>query len=270
MTRSPAVADRFYPGGKNRLKKTVTDLLIKYKPVKRHGALAVVSPHAGYIYSGDACAETLQSIDIPETVIILGPNHHGRGAPIAMSKVDWDMPLGRVPINTLLANHILDISSIATIDESAHQFEHSLEVQVPFLQILQEDLSIVPLALSHLTYSQCEELATNLAEAVKIYNKPVLILASSDMSHYESRESAEKKDKMALANLIALNPSGLYHTVTENRISMCGVIPVSVALQAALLLGANSAEVIKYTDSGVVSGDTGQVVGYAGAVICKT
>ncbi len=270
MIRSPAVADRFYPGGKSSLKKTVTDLLNKYTPEKRKGVLAAVSPHAGYIYSGDACAETLQAIEIPETVLILGPNHHGRGAPIALSRVNWDMPLGEVAINLELANHILEVSSIVTVDEAAHQYEHSLEVQVPFLQILQGNLSIVPLALSHLTYSHCEELAENLAEAIRTYDKPVLILASSDMSHYESRQSAEKKDKMALAELLAMNPEGLYRTVTGNRISMCGIIPVSVTLQTAMLLGANSAEIIKYTDSGVVSGDIDQVVGYAGAVICKT
>lgn len=270
MTRLPAVADRFYPGGENSLRKTVTDLLNKYNPDKRDGVLAAVSPHAGYIYSGDACAETLKAIDVPETVVILGPNHHGRGAPIALSLVNWEMPLGEVSINVELANHILAQNPNAVVDEIAHQHEHSLEVQVPFLQILQKELTIVPIALSHLSYSHCEEFANDLALAIEAYKKRVLILASSDMSHYESRENSEKKDKMALTELVSLNPSGLYRTVAENRISMCGIIPVSVALQAAILLGADTAEVIRYTDSGAVSGDTDQVVGYAGAVICKS
>ncbi len=270
MTRTPAVAGRFYPGDEETLTKTVTDLLGKYTPNKREGVMAVVSPHAGYMYSGDPCAETLKAIEIPETVIILGPNHHGRGAPVAMSMVNWDMPMGEVPINMELARQILNCSNMTAVDESAHQFEHSLEVQVPFLQALQKNLTIVPLALSHLSYSFCEDLAKDLAEAIKTYDKPVLMLASSDMSHYESRQSAEKKDKMALSELLDLNPHGLYQTVTENRISMCGVIPVSVVLRAALHLGANSAELIKYTDSGAISGDTEQVVGYAGAVISKT
>lgn len=267
MKRSPAVADRFYPGSKSTLTKTVTELLNKHNPEKRQGALAVVSPHAGYIYSGEACAETLKAVEIPETVLILGPNHHGRGAPVSLSTMDWAMPMGTVSINHDLADSIMKYSPTVENDESAHQFEHSLEVQVPFLQALQKNLTIVPLALSHLRYGQCQKLADACSSGIKDFGKPVLIVASSDMSHYESRENATVKDNMALEKLTALQPAQLYSTVLDNQISMCGVIPVSVALQTAINLGANGADLICYTDSGAVTGDVDQVVGYAGAVI---
>jgi len=269
MHRNPAVAGRFYPGDTKTLEKTVADMLSQAHIKKIEGVIGAVSPHAGYIYSGGVCAETLNSIDIPETVLILGPNHHGRGAQIALSDLDWKLPGGIVPINRDLLHYILNHADEAQVDESAHQFEHSLEVQVPFLQALQKDLSIVPLALSHIPYSACKKLATGLALAITQYNKPVLLLASSDMSHYESREAAEIKDKLALDKLISLDPEGLYQTVSANRISMCGVIPATVVLEASIQLGGNRAQIIRYTDSGAVSGDTDQVVGYAGAVISK-
>jgi hypothetical protein len=277
MSRLPVVADRFYPGKKSLLKQTVTELLQKYSPPEReHGsepgrvhAFGVISPHAGYIYSGGVCAETLKSVTIPETVVILGPNHHGRGPAISLSRQDWETPLGTVPVNSDFSERLLEFNTEILTDEVAHQYEHSLEVQLPFLQVLQERLSIVPLTLSRLSYSTCEKLADSLARTISHYGNPVLMLASSDMTHYESRKSAKKKDALVLDQLTALNPRGLYQTVEDSRISMCGVIPVTVVLLASLQLGANRAEIVRYTDSGEVSKDLDQVVGYAGAVIYK-
>lgn len=267
--RKPIVADRFYPGDRGQLNSTVNNLLESFHPPKKAGVIGAVSPHAGYIYSGAVCAETLKSIEIPETVIILGPNHHGQGADIALSKNDWEMPGGTVPINDQLADLLLSEVDEVEIDELAHRYEHSLEVQVPFLQALQKNITIVPIVLSQLSFSLCERLAEGLAQAVINYGMPVLLLASSDMNHYESREDSNRKDRMALENITAMNPLGLYQTILENRITMCGMIPVTVVLQASILLGANTGEVVRYTDSGDVSGDTSQVVGYAGAVIAK-
>ncbi len=269
MRRLPAVADRFYPGEEKQLKRTVTELLDGCNPPKIENSLAVVSPHAGYVYSGSVCAETIKSVDIPETVIILGPNHHGTGAAIALSQQDWQMPSGIAPANIVLGQQILELMPEVTVDESAHRFEHSLEVQIPFLQERQKNLAIVPLALSRLHFTTCEKLGHALAQAITWYDKPVLLLASSDMSHYEPRSSASRKDAMALERLTALDPAGLYNVVAENRISMCGSIPVVTVLLASLQLGANHAQVIRYTDSGEVSHDTDQVVGYAGAVISR-
>lgn len=270
MNRLPAVADRFYPGDEASLNQTVNSLLKEHNPSKIKNCISIVSPHAGYVYSGSVSAETMKSIDIPETVVILGPNHHGRGAPVSLSKRNWEMPGCEIPVEenfiTLLQKADADIK----VDELAHQYEHSLEVQIPFLRALQDNLKIVPLVLSFLNYSRCEKIAEALAETIRQYGKSVLIVASSDMNHYESRQEGSVKDKLALEQLTALNPYGLYTTVDANDISMCGIIPVTIALLASKKLGADKTDIIRYCDSGDVSGDTNQVVGYAGAVIYRS
>jgi len=268
MLRSPAVAGQFYPGSEASLVKTLNALVPELHPEERKEALAVVSPHAGYIYSGGVAGETFARVKVPENVIILGPNHTGHGAPIAlMAQGSWDMPMGEVTINKELAAQIAKNSPLVEIDEIAHQFEHSLEVQVPFLQYIQKNLSIAPIVVSHVSYETCFAVGKGLAAAIKSYGKPVLIVASTDMTHYESRQSASAKDSLALERIKALDPEGLYNTVIGKRISMCGIMPATVTLVAALVLGAKKAELIRYTDSGETSGDTIHVVGYAGLVI---
>ena len=270
MLRSPAVAGQFYPGNEASLVKTLNDLIPDIQPEEKKEALAVISPHAGYIYSGGVAGETIGRVKVPENVIILGPNHTGYGATVAlMDQGAWDMPMGEVPVNEELAAEIAGSSSQIQVDEVAHRFEHSLEVQVPFLQHMQKNLTIAPLVVSHVSYQTCVSVGNGLAEAIKKYGKPVLIVASTDMTHYESRESASSKDSMALERIKALDPEGLYNTVVGNRISMCGIMPTTVTLIAALALGAKKAELIRYTDSGEASGDTSKVVGYAGLVITK-
>lgn len=265
MRRSPVVANQFYPGDPDILRNTLAHLIPGSKREKKK-AIAVVSPHAGYVYSGGVAGETFSEVAIPENVIVLGPNHHGHGAPIAMmNEGEWDMPLGPVPINRELAALIDD--PMIEADDLAHRYEHSLEVQVPFLQYLQEHLTIVPLVISHIPYSLCLSTAKALARAIRAYQKPVLLVASTDMTHYEPRQSASRKDHLALSHLQNLDPEGLYATVTGQRISMCGIMPTTVALLAALELGATKTELVRYTDSGAVSGDTDHVVGYAGLVV---
>lgn len=267
MIRQPAVADRFYPGNREALSRAVADLMPAPSTEPKIKALAAVAPHAGYIYSGAVAAETLSRIVIPESVILLGLNHHGVGEPVALSHTTWGMPMGNVPINEALADLLLTQQGPIVHDEIAHRFEHSAEVQVPFLQALQPKLSLVPIVLSHISYQLCEEVAASIVQAVRETSGEVLIVASSDMTHYESRASASRKDKMALNQVERLDARGLYDTVHSQKISMCGVIPVTVALIAATELGATRAEVVRYTDSGAVSGDTDQVVGYAGIII---
>lgn len=267
MIRQPAVAGRFYPGDPQELARTVQALLPeRAEPPQK--ALGVVSPHAGYVYSGAMAGRTIGSVAVPETVVILGPNHHGRGAKAAISAADWKLPGGTVDCDRLLAGQLAAASPLLTEDEQAHQFEHSLEVQVPFLQACQPDLSIVAIALSSLTYDECTAVAEAISAVIIRAEKDVLILASTDMSHYESRASASAKDQRALGHVLELDPEGMYKTVLEQRISMCGFIPVAVTLKAAMNLGASKAELVGYTDSGAVTGDTDQVVGYAGVVIC--
>ena len=264
--RRAIVANRFYPGSKQTLAREIDGYLetSQRTPGK---ALAVVSPHAGYIYSGALAAGTLAAVTIPESVIILGPNHHGRGAAIALSATDWQTPLGVVPVDQTLIDLLLELGPMVEVDETAHAAEHSLEVQLPFLQRLQPHLKIVPLVLSQLSFAECQALAASLAAAISAAGGDHLLVASSDMSHYESREAASRKDHLALAAIAAMDAEALYRTVFSERISMCGVIPVVVAILAAQRLGAEHAELIGYTDSGYVTGDSQQVVGYAGVVI---
>ncbi len=265
MARLPVVADRFYPGDPTILRQTVADFISPDQ--SKSTAKAVIVPHAGYVYSGAVAGETFSRVEIPETVIISGPNHHGRGEPVAMGTEDWAMPFGEVYFAVDLGGAILKDAEVIVADNQAHQFEHSLEVQVPFLQFFQESLSIVPLVVSHISYNRCRRAASEIARAVKAYPKPVLMVASTDMTHYESRKSASVKDHLALQHIMNLDPKGLYNTVVTNRISMCGIMPTVITLLVSMELGAVNAELVRYTDSGEVSGDTSQVVGYAGLVI---
>ena len=265
MLRQPVVADRFYPGDPTILRQTLAGFIPAVQKKKK--ALAVVVPHAGYVYSGAVAGETFAGVQIPETALILGPNHHGGGQPLALGISDWEMPLGGVPIERGLAVSILRNSEIIVEDDIAHLQEHSLEVQVPFLQFFQENLKIVPIVVSQVSYDLCRQAAQDLATAIREFNEPVLLVASTDMTHYESRQSAGRKDHLALERILALDPQGLYETVLGNRISMCGIMPTTITLLTARELGATQAKLVRYTDSGETSGDIEQVVGYAGLVI---
>ena len=267
MIRQPVVSDRFYPGDPASLRQILAGFIPDVPEEEKIVAKGVIVPHAGYVYSGAVAGETFARVKIPETVVILGPNHTGMGQPLALGISDWNMPLGLVPIERQLATSILKHSEVIVDDDTAHLQEHSLEVQVPFLQYLQPNLSIVPIVVSHVSYEDCQRAARDLVLAIQAYNKPVLLVASTDMTHYEPRASASAKDSLALERILALDPKGLYTTVLGNRISMCGVMPTTIMLLAALELGASQAELVRYTDSGEVSGDTAQVVGYAGVVI---
>jgi len=269
MTRMPAAADRFYPGDPEHLRSAMDILIPRVAEADKEEALAVVLPHAGYVYSGATAGKTISRVRVPETVLILGPNHHGRGAAVALGTEDWRMPLGTVPVDRQLAAAILHDSTVIVEDQEAHLLEHSLEVQVPFLQQVQHGLRIVPLVISQLSFSHCQTVAHELAVAIKNQEQPVLMVASTDMSHYESRQQGTQKDKLAIERILALDPQGLYATVIGQRITMCGVIPTTIVLLAALELGATKVELVRYTDSGEASGDTSQVVGYAGLIISK-
>ncbi|WP_310599414.1 AmmeMemoRadiSam system protein B [Desulfobulbus sp.] len=267
MTRLPAVADRFYPGDPEHLHSAMKMLVPSVPKTEKQQALGVVMPHAGYIYSGATAGNTISRVRVPETALVLGPNHHGRGAALALGTDDWQMPMGTVPIDRQLATAILQHSPGITEDSEAHVPEHSLEVQVPFLQQVQPRLHLVPLMVAQVSFEICQSVARGLAAAIREFGKPVLTVASTDMTHYESRPQAAKKDRLAIERILALDPQGLYATVRGSGISMCGVIPTTLALLIALELGATRAELVQYTDSGEASGDIRQVVGYAGLII---
>ncbi|MFO7760634.1 MAG: AmmeMemoRadiSam system protein B [Desulfobia sp.] len=263
--RAPAVDDRFYPGDPTTLSRTLEEL-IPHRTVKKK-ALAVISPHAGYIFSGKIAGETFSRVEIPKNVIVLGPNHHGRGAKVAMmTEGYYQMPLGNIPINSELAS-LINTSGLIEEDNTAHQLEHSLEVQLPFIQYLRNDFSLLPFVISHLPYFSCVEIGTELARAIKEYGKSVLMVASTDMTHFESRQSAMAKDKQAIQCIENLDPEALYNTVINQGITMCGIIPTTITMVAALTLGARQAELVGYSDSADITGDTSQVVGYAGFIV---
>lgn len=264
-TRKPAVAGQFYPGSQARLDQTVKDMA-GAGPTRK--ALGVMVPHAGYMYSGPVAGAVFGSVELPEAFIILGPNHTGMGPSASiMTAGVWQMPDGDVTIDEGLASAILSNSSTLTADDSAHAFEHSIEVQLPFLQNLTEDVRFVPICLMTGDARQCRDVGLAVAAAVKSSQEPVLIIASSDMTHYENREAARYKDELALEQMLKLDADGLLETVRRNNISMCGYAPAASMLYACRELGATRATLIKYATSGDVTGDYAQVVGYAGVVV---
>jgi len=257
----------FYPGDKRQLQEQLRAFVKPSSTRKR--VLAAVSPHAGYMYSGEVAGAVFSRIEIPDTVAILGPNHRGLGGPVAVAASgSWDMPMGAVPINEPLARLIIDRGGDRMRDDpKAHAMEPSIEVQVPFLQILRPDVTIVPITVSHISFNDCEKIGLALAQVVRDYGKDVLFVASTDMTHYESRQTAKTKDQLAIDRILDLDPKGLYGVVAEHRISMCGVIPTTIVLSACKALGAAKAELVQYATSGDVTGDYTQVVGYAGFIV---
>jgi MEMO1 family protein len=264
MQRSPAVAGHFYPGGAEPLRRILSELIPA--EAQRVPAIGIVAPHAGYIYSGAIAGRTFADVEIPKKVVILGPNHHGSGHPAAVYPGgSWLTPLGEVAVDSQLSERILAACPAMAPDESAHRFEHSLEVQLPFLQVLAPEASIVPICLRYAPLERLLEMGEALATAVA--GDKVLLVASTDMTHYEPGDLARQKDESALKHILALDPSGLYELVQRERISMCGVVPVVVMLAAARRLGATSAALVQYGNSGDVTGNQSEVVGYAGVVV---
>ena len=264
MVRRPAVAGRFYPKKAGELRSMIKGMVDPR--AKKEKARAVVSPHAGLIYSGPVAGAVYSSVFLPERLVILGPSHRGQRSVFAIMKTGaWQTPLGDVPVDPELAESLLRRSALIRIEESAHEEEHSLEVQLPFIQFLRQAFSIVPLCVSPAAdYAALEELARAIAEAIRESGTDVLIVASTDMSHYVSRETARKKDFLAIERIQALDARGLYDVVQQEDISMCGFQPTTAAILAAKELGAGRADLIRYMTSGEISGDFDQVVGYAG------
>ena len=198
----------------------------------------------------------------------MGPNHTGMGAPLSLSPdYSWQTPLGSTPVDRELNRKLLENCPELLEDRDAHRREHSLEVQIPFLQVLRPDCTISAICVGTAKYEVLQSLGRAMAEAARSSGEPLLILSSSDMTHYESAETAAAKDRLAIDRILALDPQGLYKTVLENDISMCGFAPTVSALTACLETGATSGRLIDYTNSGAESGDFRQVVAYAGIVI---
>ena len=265
MVRQPAVAGKFYPNDPDKLRKELESMV----PSGQAGrAIGVIAPHAGYVYSGKVAGTLYGAIKVPDAVLVIGPNHTGFGSTAALAPCgEWLTPLGPVPVNSRLSKLILKHAPAVREDLSAHRFEHSLEVQLPFLQYRNPALSIAALCLSIRDFDSLSALGEGLARAISEYREEVLIIASSDMTHYESAGSARAKDELALAEVAAMNPEALLRVCREKDITMCGVVPATVMLVAAKALGATSSRLICYANSGEVNGDLQRVVGYAAVTV---
>ena len=267
--REPAVAGRFYPSGPGELAGEVASLLAgpsgEGSAVVPRVALGVLSPHAGYVYSGAVAGATFARVAVPRRVIVLCPNHTGRGQRVAAWPGGaWATPLGPVPVDEGMTREIVE-AGLATPDREAHRLEHALEVQLPFLQVRRPDVAIAAVCVSGLSYSRCEEIGEGLARVAARHE--ALVVASSDMSHYLPAAVARAKDRLALDRILALDARGLHEVVSREDISMCGFVPATIMVVAAVAQGARKAELVRYANSGEVTGDDRSVVGYAGVVL---
>jgi MEMO1 family protein len=288
--RHPAVAGRFYPADPQVLRAEVRDYL---SPVSHPGpsylvtasgspttasrasfgkeaipAVGCIAPHAGYMYSGHVAGAVFAELKIPELCVVLCPNHTGVGYPLAInSEGAWETPFGDVLIDGEFAGALKQRFPLLQEDATAHRSEHSAEVELPFLQMRQPRLRFVPVALGAGQFEILAELGEILADVIATHKNEVLIVASSDMNHYESDAVTRAKDASAIEPILRLDARGLYDVVTQQHVSMCGFGPAVAMLTAAKKLGATSAELVKYATSGDVSGDRDLVVGYAGIIV---
>jgi MEMO1 family protein len=265
--RHPAVAGQFYPRNANTL---LADLHSYLGPAATAlvPALGGVVPHAGYMYSGHVAGAVYARLLIPARCILLCPNHTGMGEPLSiMSEGAWETPLGSVTIDSELASALLARYPRLAQNSEAHRAEHAIEVQLPFLLAKRRDVLFVPIAIGTRHYDALRGLGEAIGEVLATRGDRVLVLASSDMNHYESDQVTRVKDQKAIERILALDPRGLHDVVTSDHISMCGYGPTVAMLTAAKGQGATSAELIKYATSGDVSGDRSMVVGYAGVLV---
>jgi MEMO1 family protein len=268
MIREPAVAGRFYSADPEELVRQLDVCLGHRAGTAKIRARGCVVPHAGYQYSGQVAGAVYRKLELPARYIILCPRHYPQGQPLAvMSEGTWRTPLGEARIDSVLAAQLKRACPLLREDSVAHRLEHSLEVQLPFLQRLACEFSFVPVALGTDLLAALEELGRAVAEVVAAQKDPVLILASSDMNHYESDSVTRAKDHKAIEQILQLEPRGLYEVVRRHGITMCGYAAAVAMLTAAKQLGATRAELVCYSTSGDVTGDREEVVGYAGIIV---
>ena len=271
MIRPPAVAGQFYPATASEVDGAL-DALIHPAPTRRR-AIAVVCPHAGWMYSGHTAGLVYSHVEIPDRVILVGPNHHGVGSRYAVySSGAWHTPVGDVPVAEPLASDLLDNCDLLAEDRRAHTQEHSLEVQLPMLLRANPNVHIVPVLIGGNWpesggRGELREIGAAIAQTVRSYGKPVLLLASTDLNHYEDQETSKTKDKLVLDAVVNLDHEALMDRVIDVEVSMCGVASTYVVLYAAKKLGAKRAELLDYRTSGDVSGDFTSVVGYGAVII---
>lgn len=267
--RPPAVAGMFYEGSAEGLRRQVDECFAANPTVAaKQKFVGAVVPHAGLMYSGHVAAAFYAAADLPKRFIILCPNHTGIGHQAAINREGaWRTPLGDVPIDTPLADALMARTKLLQVDANAHAREHSLEVQLPFLQRLLPAFTFVPICLATHRIELTEEIGNAVADVVAKEREPVGILASSDLNHYEDQQTTLRKDRLAIEEVVAMKPKELWRVVDEFDVSMCGFIPTTAMLFAAHKLGATNATLLKHATSGDINGDYRRVVGYASILI---
>jgi len=267
MLRLPAVAGRFYPSDPKELSSLVQNYSQPDLQEETLSAKACLVPHAGYMYSGHVTGAVFARVALPKKIIVLGVRHYPRGEPAAiLSSGAWRTPLGDAPIDEDLAGALRKECPLLREDSVAHSTEHSLEVQVPFLQALAPGFSFVPVALGTVQFESLVSVGRGIARVLGDAKEDVLLLTTSDLNHYEDDATTRTKDRKAIDRMLALDAHGLYDTCRNEEISMCGLGPAVAMLIALKALGAKNAELVKYATSADVSGDRSQVVGYAGMI----
>jgi AmmeMemoRadiSam system protein B len=271
MIRPPAVAGQFYPAQPAQVEAQLNELLRPATTTRE--AKAIVVPHAGWMYSGATAGKVYSAVQVPDHVILVGPNHHGLGSPYAIFDAGkWQTPVGDVAVDEPLAATLLDNCDLLAEDAHAHSVEHCLEVQVPMLRRVNPHVRIVPILIGggwpeSGGRSLLRQLGASIAATIREYGKPVLLVASTDLNHYEDQETSHIKDKLVLDAVVKLNEDALMDRVRDVEVSMCGVAPTYIVIHAAKRLGAKRAELVDYRTSGDVTGDFSAVVGYGGVVI---
>lgn len=269
--RAPAVSGRFYPGTPRELEGAVRDLLAQVPDAVPRPVRGALAPHAGYLYSGFTAACVFARVTIPPLVVILAPNHTGvcraPGGASLWEAGAFRTPLGDVTVDDRFAALLLGASPLVAADPDAHRSEHAIEVLLPFLQVLRSDVRIVPVVLAWDSWTACRTLGLALAQLVTRWPEPVLLLASSDLSHYEPAVVSQRKDAAALDAMTVLDGEELLARCAREPISMCGRAPAAAIAVATRALGAAHGTVVDYRHSGWVTGDETAVVGYGGMVI---
>jgi MEMO1 family protein len=266
VLRLPAVSGRFYPDNPEELTALVREFATAEPNTKPQPVKACLVPHAGYLFSGHVAGAVFSRITLPKKIVILGVRHFPRGEPVAiLASGAWQTPLGDAPIDEALAATLQKECPILREDRVAHSAEHSLEVQLPFLQVLSPGSSFVPIALGTVRFDDLVVVGEALAHVLAA-NPEVLLLTTSDLNHFEDDATTRLKDKKAIDQILALNPRGLYDVCRNDGISMCGLGPAVAMLTALRALAAQQAELVRYATSADVSGDKTSVVGYAGFI----
>ena len=267
LIRKPHVAGSFYPSDPTELREFCQKHLASQEvPVR---AKAVILPHAGYVYSGRTACRTLSNINVPENVVLTGPDHFGAGPEFSLfPRGAWENPLGSVPVAEDLASALLESSHDIHADENAHRAEHSLEVLLPFLQFKNPDVKITPLLAGTLDFDLAARVSRQMGEilALKMQTQDVLVVISNDMSHYEPEDATRRKDQYALEAILKLDARELLKAIQLYKITMCGMVPVFMLLTMKDYLGITKARLVEYTTSAEASGDRSRVVGYAGFI----